>query len=616
MTLVSERAALPRSVFPTLGETFSSWMLRLADTLDRPPTVVLQACGLLTGQGRNPDGSAYGVHLTPERLQQVADITRADPTAIQQSLLTVWDGGPINLTGYDLTSREGNRQAAMWQWAHFSTSFACADCLTSSGYRWQTTWRLPWHYLCPTHKHVLVAACPQCEQPLHRSGTSRWGPAAAGVRQTPSGCSNAIPSGQHGVKGNACAHPLTDLPHIPIDNPAILATQQRLLTVLNDREWDHARWNDLRIVTAALIRHADTSLVTSLLPNLPDEIIEAVDRNHTTHQDLAYARAELADSRKGNRSLTYRNTPADPALLAPTVALALTVVEDAHDQPLTNPDVDPMNVLTLLTERRTPTTKINLGTQVQALGGTAPLVASVNRTRTRNTLIANTPIAAPSSPPIAPVELHHIPRLWWDERYQQVAHYFEDADLGEEFARAYLSLAAARTIAHQPWATTAQQFDWRNPNAAKSSSATNISRLRKAGHLPAVEQHIHTVMQELAATDLSERVNYQHRRKVLADIHTITADQWHSLTIKTSADTAGDATPALTPTVWRLRSTAAWLWRHHGLNPLTEYPGFDAHGKRDTAVEMYRRFTQDDLPTLEPALQQHAHLLAGEPADG
>lgn len=585
---------MPRVLFPGQGEAFPSWMLRLAARLHLDPSTLMTRTGLVDVRRAKVDEPVgYGITLTEQQRANLSFATRTDAGSIDATLMSSWDGGPITFANLVPGDRDSLRKVALYQWAYFSSSHACGDCLQEDGWRWSLTWRLPWHFACPRHGRFLAARCPRCDQPFMLAARNRiYGPPLASRVPVPEQCNNPLPRGV-AVRARtavACGHPLHDLPTPPVAPAALLTAQDTLLDHLQRRDRDHSWWTDLRAVAALLMRFLDPATVDGLLPGLPDPVRAAVDDHWVTISDKQMARAVLSDHRRGPRSRSHTDTPDDPVLFAPYAALALSAVTSVPDR--TGPG---LAALRSLNDSVRQHTSAGLAHLLRERDATPPLVALVAAFSNRNAILTSAPAAttnldgaAPARPAVQP---RHIPWLWWPDRFDAVRGLFPK-DMTEDFARAYLSLAAAKVLTSGTWTDAADAVGWYSTEKVKHTANSNVSRLRVQGTLDDVHGHVHETLADLAASP--DRVDYLARRAQLAALTSITFDQWEEL--------AAAADCHLKPTTWRLRGVAAWMWEQHGLNPLDQFPGFAAAGNPETAREMYRRFRNESLPTLEPVL--------------
>lgn len=607
--MTSTVRAMPRVVFPGPGESFPSWMMRLAVRVDLDPSTLQTRVGLVDerrGTLEAPVG--YGTILTDRQRSNLAAATRTSPETVDASLLAWFNGGPISLTGLDPDDPTSLRRVALYQWAYFSSSHTCSDCLQENGWQWSLTWRLPWHYACTTHRRYLASNCPRCDQPFMLARRDRiFGPPLASRVPTLNECNNPLPTGI-AVRGRTpvpCGHPLDDIATPVIGSGSLLNAQQTLHGHMTRRDRPSQWWTDLRAIASLLMRFSTPEQVSAQLPGIPQQVMTAVERHCVTVSDHNLARGALVDGKRGPRSRTHTDTPADPVLFSPyaTIALAtVTAVERGTGEAT--------GVLRSLYEASRAQTATNLAGLLRERDASVPLVAAGAAISTRNTILTRRPQLASTTRAgdgtgalLQPILPSNVPWLWWPDRYDDILNLLP-TDLTPDFGRAYLSLAATKALTHATWIECAEAIGWSEPRKARHTASSVISRLRSLGTVDTVNDHVLDVIDELGQT--SQRIDYRARRTQLASLTTITPDQWNALAATAEVD--------LQPTTWRLRGVAAWLWHHHGLNPTSAYPGFTAHGDRELAVEMFRRFRREELPRIEIALHANVSALVTDAA--
>ena len=85
------------------------------------------------------------------------------------------------------------------------------------------------------------------------------------------------------------------------------------------------------------------------------------------------------------------------------------------------------------------------------------------------------------------------------------------------------------------------------------------------------------------------------RAATITTLEPLDADTWDTI-----RSASGDTAPEYD--TWTGRCALAFLWHHHGLNPIRGAPVFDRYHNRGTAVEMYRRFRLAMPDTASEAL--------------
>lgn len=604
MTIIQPAASpgAPRAVLRPMaraldmapGESLHSWTTRFAAHTQLDYATLLDAIGLTHHRREKAPSNFYGITLPPDRAAAITATTRIDPAILAASVLSTFNGHALNLTDYDPTIADATRRLGGTQWALLSSSFACPACLTDTGHVWPTTWKLPWHFTCPTHHLYLVSTCPGCHQPLHLGRRSAHiGPALPSLVPDASACTNPLPTGRarRGAHATSCTHPYADLPHQPMTHADITTAQTELLDALHSRpqHW----WNDLRALTAITLGVLDPDTASELLPGIDDTALTALE--HVADQRAARreARATTDDHRRGPRTRTFTGTPDTPALLAPAATLALAVVNAAH------PDPHPVtlsadHVLTALRAAARANLPQSLIANLRDRGATDDLLRFVGAASGRNIAVHT------DRGNYADLTCDQLPRLWPLDEESDLAADLVATGLSTDMIRAHMSLLAAKLLTRGSWQKAADSIGFpadRNPAKVANYTLTAIRRRNLDTRLTA---QLSAELTALAHQPAAERIDYAARRRATATLTAIPAAGLRSI-----AEAAGQP---LVCTDTRRMCAAAWIWHNHSANPLSEFPGFTAAANRETAVEMYRRFRLlvDAHPALAAALTDHA----------
>lgn len=590
---------LPVTVHPGHGETFHSWLTRLAARLRLEPLNALRAIGYPVQTG-TPTFPGYGVTVPETVTQEMARTTRAPGELIRATLLETFDGGPISLSGIASTAPGGNRTLGMREWVHLGASSACIACLTETGYQWQLTWRLPWAAVCTRHQLLHSNVCPGCGQPFNagRRRDNSLGPPTNNVPRIDA-CPNNIRVGR-GAYAPQCRHPYQDITTATCEQPTILAAQNQLdaLLAAGHRTQFNDWWQDLRAVTAVLLTHANSDQVEEALPGLPALVAHAVDVHYATRDRVDEERAAViaatGSHRSAPRQRTQMQAPTNPALVAALMPIALGALRDLKHvpQPLAEADSGPLAAeLGLELINRAVSSHRNgrhrtLNGELRLRCATPDLLAALAQRSDYNTLTRRRPAIQYTLHP------NHLPRLWPHHLFQQVAPLFAQVRTTDDMARTFLSLCAAKLLTGGTWAEAGQALHW-DPRRAVGTANANTTRLTAAGLLAEVQEHVHhglRVMQSMPPADL---VDYRARATQHTTTTSVSKQEWDRLCV--------DSGVALQGTAARRRNLAAWRWHTHALMPLNEWPGWDEMPNRESAKEVYRRFVSDVLPKLQAA---------------
>jgi hypothetical protein len=196
-------------VTPKPGESLPSWIDRLAEDMHRPPGLVADDLGLrVVVNAQRFVSLLFGIVAADGDRAAVRVATGVSAEVFDGMHLSVYDGTVLDLS--DLAADKVSLQRVrLREWALFTTSRACPDCLAASGGVWQLWWRLAAAAVCPTHRLVLASYCPGCRMDLRGGTDKHQGLPPRQELVAPTLCANRIGRGM-------CRYPLTALPRVPV----------------------------------------------------------------------------------------------------------------------------------------------------------------------------------------------------------------------------------------------------------------------------------------------------------------------------------------------------------------------------------------------------------------
>lgn len=219
MVAISPRR-LALVVAPAYGESFASWVDRMALRNGCPPWVMVEAWGLGVRTSSDVRSLAYGVVTMPEMCRTIEAATGVSSEIVRGMHLEMFDGSALDLAGVRVGDKESVRRAESREWAQFFGSRVCPICLAASGGAWQLWWKLSWAAVCPTHRMLLVDLCPRCRVSIRR------GPAGQPARLSRSRMPDPLRCGAL-LSGFVCDQPIPQISTSAVSNK--LADQQRLV---------------------------------------------------------------------------------------------------------------------------------------------------------------------------------------------------------------------------------------------------------------------------------------------------------------------------------------------------------------------------------------------------
>ncbi|MBF8188781.1 TniQ family protein [Nonomuraea sp. K274] len=288
-------------VEPQPGESFASWVDRMAVRNGCPLWMMAEALGLDVRASGEVRSLAYGVVVTPETCRAIWAATGVSAEVVRGMHLEVFDGSAVELAGVRVGDKDSVRLAEGREWVQFFGSRACPRCLAASGGAWPVWWKLGWAMVCPEHRMLLVDLCPKCRVSLRR------GPAGQPARLSRSRMPAPLQCGAL-LSGAICDQPIPQISTRAVSGE--LADQQQLVLEVAMRRQpalfagqvvSAGQWFAALKATAMLVRLG----VPEVLPLLD-----------ATADGLGALAAEAAAGRRRNRA-----GPAGRFGMAPRTAL-------------------------------------------------------------------------------------------------------------------------------------------------------------------------------------------------------------------------------------------------------------------------------------------------------
>lgn len=466
---------------PVPGETFGSWVRRLAAANLTPLMHVLHHLGLIDRAHHTAKPTAYGLHLTDDQLATIEHMTGIDSDRIKATLFSTWIGGPAKPVSLDEANlSESARRFGQNNWLYVNHSHYCPQCLEETGGAWQLAWRLPWVFACLAHGRFLREMCPGCQRrPEAGLQDGQLAPPFPAAVPKPGHCHNVRLKGrENGRMTGACHHALyQDDPGKPAPE-ALLAVQRHAIEALQtaDAQW----WSDLRTLTIyALTGAAQPDTLDRLSPGpLPEAVRQAwVDHVRSKAEALEARRSEVAsqgiDHRKGRKNSTAKTPPTNPLLMAGATTVALVALESDESLGAL------IKVGRLDPTRATPTGRLRQLGASQNLVQRAITVSADEGTQAAAISLAGR-YTGQAKLQVA-WNPDHLPPLLWDDLHDEcMAAVLGHAGLSRRIARRFAVVALYRAATGCNWTEAASHFS----NATSDNDRmpyTVTSRLRANG---------------------------------------------------------------------------------------------------------------------------------------
>lgn len=590
------------------GEALPSYVDRLAAFWD----VRLQTMLALTGIVDEDHGSfqpvAYGVALSPERLQTFYYVTRLPEEAVSKMLLASYDGIAYDFSGQDLWQPEELRQAALRQWAYFAGSHVCPSCLEESGGAWKLSWKLPWSFACVRHRCLLVDTCPACKR---RTGSSRLNAKCAPpfTSQVPilSTCRNArlpLPGARRASPG-ICGHQLSKVPTLPLDprSAPILDAQRRLDEALEGKEQTVAGekvssleyFRDLRSACAMILSFGTPEDLEGVMPQAREAFALYVEEREALRRERTALVAAGGDWRGGPYHKPYMATPKSATLMAAIVPRAKKILDEPSLKDLANA-LEPFAVRLKGKHRdvRRETGIVRFSERLKEALETCwePYSNTVNwlgMAHGERKLVA---------PALARLEPDHVPQLLCKEAFDRLfIALFAPGILSEEYARVFCSMSLVKLVGDHTWDEAGRELGMPEGRGMHIGNA-GIALLNRTGNTDLFKSRLHNLARSLA--QVPHPTDYGFRRRVLADLDDIDPTEWSRI-CRAAGMRRGRAGR-------RSGAASAWLWCQMtgGLRRLA--PWFQQNGDYASYL-VYRRFFGEALEKLKDDLLSYGEAL-------
>lgn len=591
----------PRSLVtflePHSGESFSSYVDRLAAKHDVALAVILSRLGLVSPSSKRPP-AGYGVVLDEEHLQLFSTVSRLPPDTVRTLLLSAYDGIALDMAGATSAEPDSLRKAAVAQWAYFSGSHYCPECLKESRGAWQLSWKLPWSYCCPRHQCLLNELCPYCNQRAAGGRRDGWTSPVFHARvPRPGYCGNPLPQGQatRGKGGTPCGGFLSDAPATDVAGfVRLMAAQERAHQMLRPDDAPNCKvaaasfFNEMRSLSALLLYSADVDDF-GLLPE-PSRV--AVQRHVDARNQARSERKAMGDGRNGPRPRSYQGTPEDPALMSAVVPLALTIADSVDDNELRR-HLQPL--ADRLQERSSKYRWAALEYfQFSDRLRTAFTQCSERRSSFNRRVGHRSSKVTLAAQPYA-FQPCNVPQLIPLDLFEQ-SFTLLFPNLLKNHARAFCSMALVKLLGYT-WAEAVRELDlpqsmYRFPNRA-------VMLLNQQGFYDRFAVELHRWAAQLS--EQSKKIDYAAARRILENFQDIPLEDWKTVC------TAGKL--RIGNPGGRSRYAAAWLWAELTGGDWRLAPSLQSKAHGANQREVYRAMEKALLPQLAPYLRQFGQCL-------
>ncbi|MFI6997187.1 TniQ family protein [Nocardia sp. NPDC050175] len=529
---------LSHVLVPAPGEAWVSWLDRVSVDLGLPPGLLVLQLGVQVRAARGDVRPVFsGLVLTPASRAAVVAATGLDESVLIGMQLSRYDGTALDLSGLDLTAEPSVRTVVRREWLVLHGSRACPKCLAESPV-WPTWWRLGIAAVCPEHRVLLVASCPQCGIGLRR-----------GYRgSNPRGLSRVVVPdpwlcGNH-VRGGHCRQPVAQIGTIAasdrliaVQRTALAAAEGAPVTIAGTSVLP-AEWFTAVKLLAAMIRFSDCALCPS--PRRADE----------TEKRCSEALATQYRQRRENgarRPGDLRAMPDTPEITAGLLAAAQTVLGAAD----ANACADAVSELAVATDRKRRQLRGHNPFRVMEVP--APLAVVLARFTRPASRVAG---AVPPKAGDLAITARNVPQLLDVEDYRDLIGSYLPGT-AEPTGRRLAALAVARVLGAHSWPHAARQLDM-DPRKAARAADVVVCRIGD------VNGFWTSIDRAAARLDAREPVDYASRRQRLKHLDAVPYEVLRA--------TSGGRRFPVTPE--RRRHGAAWIWSRFTGGDVRDAPAY------------------------------------------
>ncbi|MFB9992528.1 TniQ family protein [Deinococcus oregonensis] len=586
---------------PAPGESFTSYVTRLAADLHVSTLTILDRTGAIDAEEARFLSSGYGIVLHPQRLSSFARVTGLSSTRVEMMLLSHYDGRCFDLGNLDLFSTPSLHRVAARQWAYFSGSHVCPHCLTETGGVWNLSWKLPWSFVCPKHECLLVAFCPGCRRRIGVNRQDRGSrPKFADLIPDPLCCMNACASGEAQV-GRAAAPCLTRYDTVPTLSVAAwpeairVQHQLNLLMSMNPSNSEKGaplyEFNELRSLCALLLYAAVLEDFESLHFGFCDAFQKVL-----TEREICLAAADqwVNLRRRGAHTHVYTGVPTSPVLMAGLTCAAISICPPDG----ASVEIERLHTLVERSVERCHGSKYVR--RLPRLFSFSPRLQTAFDTclpQQSSVWGGWTPPPQKSQPRMIPLEARHVPQLFWkdtfDTTFVQLLPFMK-----KDYAQRFCSMALIKTLEQCSWAEAARFLEL--PAKAGAAMASRAFRFLQ----PEVKAVFLYKLQEIAIGAMCPfsvtMIDYQQRRHDFSQLSAINPDTWKRLCRE------ADCSPGKRD--GKARFAAAWLWSFLTGGDYRLAPALNRE-PQSQQWEQYQRFRTTSLNELVGPLERYAQSL-------
>lgn len=596
--------AFPIRLTVAEGESLQSYVHRLAARHDVPLGVTLSDLGLVTEIRQKPM-PGFGIVMTDEQVRNFSFVAGTDEEQTRSLLLSKFSGSALDLNDATPTLPDTVRKAAVREWAYFSGSHYCPECLKESGGVWQIAWKLPWSFACTKHEAILHDHCPECwGRAESGNGDGSVSPGFIAKVPKPGFCGNVLSPGvaKLGKGSMPCGCNLM-MVHArrPIGITELIDTQRFIDQHLTSPELINSGrskvfFDEMRSVCALILYRAELED----FPAVPDPIREMVALHIAKRNSAQDERTESGTGRNGARPRMYIGAPKSAMTMAAVAHLALSIVQK------TEPDALRAS-LQVLGERTCARSSkyryevlnyFGLSERLrEALTDAISARGSFDR-RAGHLSTVQMRVDGRKNKSGPKYEPKHVPQCMpvpvYDAKFKEFFPNVHDS-----FARRFCSLAAVKSLGHT-WVQSAKLLSL--PTSMYGMANRCVMLLNRQGNFDQFALELYKWTKDIASENT--RIDYEELRDIYRDFTDFSDERW-SLICADAGVSKGNIGS-------RSKYAATWLWSEMTCGDWALAPALAAHSMGNHQHDVYKSFVKTLLPTLAPALTRESKRMMTE----
>lgn len=583
-------------------ESLHSYVHRLSARHDVPLGHTLSRLGLVTDVRQKPL-AGFGIVMPDEQVSDFSFVAGIAESQTRSLLLSKFAGVCLSLDGVKLGIHDSVRKVATSEWAYFSGSHFCPECLRETEGAWNLSWKLPWSFACVKHQALLHDHCPDCGQrPATGYRDGSLSPAFIGKVPKPGFCTNVLPPGlaSRGKGSTSCGCNLMGLDsHKGPELKDLLNSQKVIDSYLTDRKLidtgeSSVFFREMRSVCALVLYRAELED----FPRFPDFIQEAI-ALHIAHRNGAQEERSVGGAgRNGARPRMFIGAPKNALLMAAVATVALRIIQQTEPSAL----LESLRVLGDRTCDRSSKYRyavlnyfdlsdrlLSALTDAIAARGTFDRRAG-HRSNVKNRIDGKKPDG--DSPQYEPRHVPQcMPKTVFDEKFKGFFPNVQD-----RFARRFCSLAAVKSLGHT-WRDSALLLEL--PSSMNGMANRCVMLLNQQGDYDRFAEALYKWTKDIASAKV--RFDYARRREAFRTFVDFTDDKWTKICADSGVSKGINGS--------RSKYAATWLWAEMTVGDWALAPALASHTNGTHQHDVFRSFVKTLLPALAPVLMREGKTM-------